>query len=76
MPTKWELRDGRVISDKEMTRRRLRTADYYDGKIEHPTLGRVVDGNHELAERIRRMSNEEYVRYFGIASRKIKENKR
>ena len=65
----WELRNGKVITDKQMTQRRLNTADMYEGKIKSPL---PIQINFSLAKRIREMSNSEFNRHFGIANRKIK----
>jgi hypothetical protein len=65
---KWELRNGNIISDVKMTKKKLDTADLYDGKrkLEIP-----VTVNHALAERIRKMTNSEFVKHFGVVGRKI-----
>ena len=67
MKNKWQLRNGKIISDKQMTLNRLRTADMYDGIIPPPL---PIHINHRLAQRIREMTNSEYVRHFGTANRK------
>ena len=64
----WELRNGKIISDLTMNKRRLGTANLYDGKIKSVFPVKV---NHILANRIRKMSNSEYVRYFGLVNRKL-----
>ena len=64
----WELRNGKIISNKKMTESRLRTADMYDGKLSSPVS---ITVNHKLAIRIRNMTNSEYNSHFGIAGRKI-----
>ena len=64
----WELRNGKIISDFTMNKRRLGTANLYDGKIKSVFPVKV---NHILANRIRKMSNSEYVRYFGLVNRKL-----
>lgn len=64
----WKLRNGTKITDKQMTERRLRTADMYDGKIKSPLPIKI---DHKIAQAIRLMTNSKYVRYFGLCSRKI-----
>lgn len=67
---KWELRNGRIITDKQMTQRRLNTADMYEGKVKGSL---PISVNHKLAERIREMTNSVFNQHFGIASRRIGE---
>jgi len=65
--TKWLLRNGKWISDSKLTEMRLNTADLYDGLVTSPI---PIQLNHNLAKRIREMSNSEYSREFGIATTK------
>jgi hypothetical protein len=46
---KWKLRNGKIITDKQMTQRRLNTADMYNGKIK---ASLSISVNHKLAKRI------------------------
>ena len=62
----YELRNGKIVSESAMTKVRMHTADLYDGKVESPL---PININHKLAIRIRNMTNAEFVRTWGLASR-------